>query len=524
MASVGDMLRAALARHQTGELATAETMYRQLLDVEPEQPDALHLLGIVASQTERHELAVELIQRAIAVRGYVADYHVNLGGAYRDLGRWDEAVACGRRALELKPEAPEIQMNLGLFLKDQGNLAEAVVWYQQAIARRPEFAEAHSNLGNALRLLDRTDEAIACYQRALALRPNDAEAHNNLALTLNDRCELDAAEWHYTEALRLRPDFDDPRFSRAMLRLLRGDFQRGWPDYERRWSYAELRPRPFRQPLWDGSPLQGRTILLHAEQGLGDTLMFVRYAPLVATSGGRVLVECQPELVRLLQSVAGIAGLIPAGSPLPPFDVHLPLLSLPGVFQTNASTIPANVPYIHPIPADVARRQTAGASTLGPRVGLVWRGSQQHRNDRRRSISLADLAPLASVPGITFISLQKGEAALEALRPPAGMTLIDPMFDIRDFADTATLVANLDLVIAVDTSVAHLAGAMGRPVWTLLPYNPDWRWGLDRDDTPWYPTMRLFRQPAIGDWAGAVAQVATALLRFAEDVARSPPK
>jgi len=273
-----------------------------------------------------------------------------------------------------------------------------------------------------------------------------------------------------------------------------------------------VHPRNFTKPQWDGRALEGRTLLLHAEQGLGDAIQFIRYLPLMSQRGGRIIIECYAELQRLFQIMAGRCQIVACGQPLPAFDLHCPLLSLPRVFGTTLSNIPHVVPYLHP-DAEEARKwhhRLLWQSRL-VNVGLAWMGNPAHKNDRSRSIKLARLAPLGQVPGVRFFSLQKGEAAAETKTPPSGMELVDWTQELKDFADTAGLIANLDLVIAVDTAVVHLAGAMGKPVWTLLPFVPDWRWLLEREDSPWYPTMRLFRQNSWGDWDSVITRVVDAL-------------
>jgi len=328
--------------------------------------------------------------------------------------------------------------------------------------------------------MGRIDEAIAACRQAIALNPDYAEFHFNLALSL----------------------------------LTSGDFQQGWEEYEWRWKCKEF-PSPardFAQPQWDGCPLEGRTLLLHTEQGHGDALQFIRYFPLVEQRGGKILIECYAELQRLFRTTAGRCQVVVRGQPLPAFDLHSPLLSLPRVFGTNLANIPNTVPYLRADPEDAGRwqRRLADDSAL-VKVGLAWAGRPTHTNDRNRSIKLARLAPLGQLPGVRFFSLQKGEVAAEAKTPPPGMELVDWTEELKDFAETAALIANLDLVVAVDTAVVHLAGAMGKPVWVLLPFGSDWRWLLERQDSPWYPSMRLFRQSRIGDWDSVIARVVEAL-------------
>lgn len=334
------------------------------------------------------------------------------------------------------------------------------------------------------------DEAIAAYRRALALNRGLAEAHNSLGLAL----------------------------------LLQGEFLPGWDEYEWRWKMKDF-PSPQRnldQVQWTGQPLEGRTLLLHAEQGIGDTLQFIRYLPLIRRLGASIIVECPSELQRLIRPIASGHRVGVTGQPLPPFELHCPLMSLPRVFGTMLDSIPREIPYLRADADDIQTwKDRLGEDLPSLKVGLAWAGSPNHAEDRYRSIALDRLGPLGQVPGIRFVSLQKGHAATQTNKLPHGMQLIDISEEINDFADTAALIANLDLVIAVDTAVAHLAGAMGAPVWVLLPFAPDWRWMLDREDSPWYPTMRLFRQPLRGDWDSVIARVVRALSIWTKSHART---
>ena len=357
------------------------------------------------------------------------------------------------------------------------------------------------------------DEAIAALREALRIKPDIAEAHNNLGNILRDRGLLDDAVAALRQSIRLTPDFAQAHYHLGVALLLKGDSIDGWSEYEWRWRCKHFAaPRGgLRQPRWDGGDLTGRTILLQADAGFGDTIQFIRYVPSVAASGGKVVLECPPQLHRLLKSFPGIDRLISASQPLPQFDVHCPVTSLPFSLGAAIKEIPANVPYLN-ADDDLSKQWNERlASTNELNVGIVWAGSVHHSNDRNRSLSLALLGPLARIPGIAFHSLQKGKPADQIFLPPEGMKLIDYATELNDFADTAALISNLDLIIAADTAVAHLAGAMGKPVWVLLPYAPDWRWQLEREDSPWYPTMRLFRQKSWGDWAEVIERVAQAL-------------
>jgi hypothetical protein len=401
-----------------------------------------------------------------------------------DIGRVIEAIAAYRRAVALNPDMPEAWLNLGNALKEGGQLDEAVAAYRRAVAVKPGYALGHSNLGYLLREKGRLDEAVAACRQAIEIDPEHSGAHSNLALAL----------------------------------LVQGHFAEGWEAYEWRWKAEGFgtAARDFGRPRWDGGALEGRTVLLHAEQGLGDALQFIRYLPLVQERGGKAIIECQPALQRLFGTMAGDVPVIAKGAALPAFDVHCPLLSLPRIFATDLANMPGDVPYLRADAAEAsAWSDRLAAHPPGFRVGLVWAGNPNHTNDRNRSLKPASLLPLGAVKGVRFFSLQKGTGAEGRDGLPAGLELSDVAGELGDFADTAALIANLDLVITADTATAHLAGAMGRPVWTLLPFAPDWRWLLGREDSPWYPTMRLFRQAAIGDWPPVIARVCDQLRRLA---------
>jgi tetratricopeptide (TPR) repeat protein len=492
---------------------------QEALRLRPGSAEAHNNLGNALLRQRRPEEAAAHYREALRLRPDFAEAHSNLGVALADLGRLEEAAEHHREALRLNPNYPEAHNNLGNVLRDQWKLDEAIDCFRAAVRLRPDYAEAHNNLGMAARRGGKLEQAVACYRRALELRPDYAEARSNLGNALKDQGQLDEAAACFEAALRLRPDHAEAHWNRALLWLLRGDFARGWPEYEWRWTQPGFTPRPFPQPLWDGGPLAGRAVLLWAEQGLGDTLHFVRYAALAKARGGRVIVECQPALRRLLAGAAGVDQLVAQGEPLPPFDVQAPLLSLPGIFGTAADTIPANVPYLQAKPERVEhwRRELAGLGGL--KVGIAWQGNPAFRGDRQRSVPLAHFAPLAAVEGVRLLGLQKGPGQEQL----AGLAGRFPVLDLGPeldaaagpFVDTAAVMKNLDLVISSDTAVPHLAGALGVPVWVALPSVPDWRWLLGREDCPWYPTMRLFRQARPDDWGEVFARLAAELKALA---------
>lgn len=372
-----------------------------------------------------------------------------------------------------------------------------------------ELAVAHHRAG-------RLSEAEALYGRIINVRPDLAEIRVNLGVCLYAAARLDEAIDVFNQAIALDAGAASAWYNLAIIHLLQGDFSRGWQEHEWRWQVKglSLPQHNFTQPAWDGSDLSGRRILLFAEQGIGDAIQFARYVPLVAKRGGRVVLGCHPELVNLFKSIVGVEQVFTEGDPVPQFDVYYPLLSLPLIFKTTLETIPSNIPYLRADPSKVRRWRKLLDESFGIKVGLVWAGRLTHADDRNRSLKLNDFADLARATNASFINLQKGPAAAQVNEAPLGLKLLDRTDELKDFSDTAALVECLDLVIAVDTAVAHLAGAMGKPVWVLLPFLPDWRWMLGRDDSPWYPTLRLFRQPAIGDWKKPIDEIVRSLQSF----------
>jgi Flp pilus assembly protein TadD len=505
-------------------LAEAEVGYRRVLAAQPNHADALHLLGIIAHQMRRDSLALELIDKALALKPNSADVVNNRGNALAELKRYDEALASYDKALALKPDYAEAFNNRGVALQELRRLDEALASYDQALALRPDYAEAFNKRGYALHDLDRLDEALASYDKAVALKPDLAEAFNNRGVTLQQQNRIDEALASYREALRLRPNFVQAHSNLGYALLLAGRFEEGWKEHEWRWKTEHMsgETRDFPVPLWCGEAIGDRVILLHAEQGFGDTLQFCRYVPQIA-AGARTVLEVQAPLVRLLSRLPGITKIVARGDGLPSFDLHCPLLSLPRTLGTTLDNTPAAMPYLAADPTRAAnwRRRLAGIAGLdGLRVGLVWAGGERVKwktsaVDHRRSVALNAMAPLGEASRVSFVSLQKGGPAAQAATPPHGMALHDFTADLHDFEDTAALIDGLDLVISVDTAVAHLAGALGKPVWLLNRFDSCWRWLLNRDDSPWYPLLRQFRQPSPGDWNSVIRCARDALRRLA---------
>ena len=526
-----------------GKIAEAIECFRQAIALDPALPEAHHKLGASLHETGQLEGAIASFEKVVALSPKARAYAI-LGDQYREIGELDRAASAYRQAVALKPDWADVHNSLGEVLRKLGELDAATAAYRQAIAVNPGLAQAHNNLANALKDAGQLEDAIASFQHAaelapdsaeiranlgvalqeagrldaaelacraaISLRPDFAEAHNNLAACLREGGRLGESIVVAREAIRLRPDFAIAHFNLAMSLLSGSDLLSGWDEYEWRWKCTEFpsKDRGFPQLLWDGSDLGDRTLLVHAEQGFGDTIQFIRYLPMVAGRGGKIIVECQPQLVRLLQPFSSICRIIGRTDSLPSFDVHCPLLSLPRIFQTTLDSIPADVPYLFP-PSEVVEdwRSKLHLPDEQFNIGLAWAGGRTFSSDRTRSLSLDRLAALAAVGGARFYSVQKGYAAAQAAGPPAGMNLIDLSAELNDFVDTAAVITLMDLVITTDTSVAHLAGALGKPTWILLRFAADWRWLEERDDSPWYPSMRLFRQSAPGDWDGVIRQV-----------------
>ena len=572
-----------LALQQQGHLVQAAAHYAAILQVQPDQADALHMLGVIAIQEARPGQAAELIRESLLANAGNASAHMNLGLALKalgqvdealaayaravalrpnyaqaynnaalalqDSGRWDDAIASFDKAIECQPDYAQAHYNRGVLLQQQGRSDDALASYQmvieiqpafpdafnnrgvvfqemqrfdaalvdfnQALALAPNYAQAWYNLAHTLAQLDRFEESLASYDKAIACEPIYAQAFNNRGLVLQALGQTELAIASYERAIQIAPDYADAYWNKSLDLLLAGNFEQGWPLYEWRWQRDTFTSpkRHFVQPLWFGEvPLQGKTILLHAEQGLGDSIQFCRYAQLVKNKGARVLLEVPSALLSLLASLEGVDLLIPKGATLPDFDYHCPLLSLPLALLTGVDSIPSHSAYLQ---SNASKRESwmrrLGAGTQA-RVGLVWSGNSLDKEDRHRSIPLAEL--LAYLPkGPTYVCLQKELRASdrEALESSDILFFGDVL---HDFSDTAALCDCMDLVISVDTSVAHLAGALGKPTWIALPFAPDWRWMLHRQDSPWYPLAKLYRQEGDRRWSPVLERLRDDLAQF----------
>ncbi|NUY30697.1 tetratricopeptide repeat protein [Paraburkholderia sp. JPY303] len=503
---------------ELGRLAEADAAYREALTLKPQYPEALNNFAGVLKAMRHLADAEQACRLAIAIRPDYAEAHLNLGAMLVDLDRVSEAEAAYREALAHRADYAEAHYNLGVALFRQERYEEAEQAYRDAIRCQPLLAHAHNNLGCVLRVLERFPEALDAFQQALAVSPQLAEAHSNIANALTQIGRFAEAESAYRQAIAFKPDYTEARFGLGVLLLGFGRFDEGWPLYECRYQQPHFVHRQSQTMLscaqWQGEPLAGKSVLLWQEDGLGDILQFSRYVPLLKALGAaHIAFACAPALHRLIAKVEGVDAVLDHHGALTraaTYDCWTSPLSVPLYLRTTLDTIPRPA-RMSAEPALIEHwRPTLDALPPGHRVGLVWKGNAKHHNDANRSMpSLATLAPLWTVPGLNFVSLQKGQGEDEARNPPLAQPLLDLGARVTDFADSAAIVAQLDLVICVDTSIAHLAASLGKPCWVLLPErDADWRWMHERDDSPWYPhTLRLFRRAPGEDWASSVERV-----------------
>jgi tetratricopeptide (TPR) repeat protein len=537
----------ALALQRQGRLREAERIYARVLKAAPDHFDALSLLGSVKAQQGHIGAAQRLFAAAVKVNPNVAGAWANLGQALHALKRSDEALQSLDKARSLAPDDVNVLHQHANTLLSLGRSEDALAGFRQVLARAPRHGEARLNCGIACAALGRLDEAVTEFDAALALTPGHPVAHYNRALALqglgryseavqaHDRAlaaapqhagawlhrgralaaltRIDEALASYGKAAALRQNDPDVEFSEALALLAHGDYRRGFAKYEARWRRTGMPAlQSRRQPLWLGEyPLAGKTVLLHAEQGFGDTIQFARYVPLLAASGAKkIVLEVPSELTALLARLDGGASVVARGAAPPPFDLHCPLGSLPLAMGTEFANVPAPIPYLSADHAGLAKWSARIGALMRPRIALAWSGNASHYNDRNRSIPFARLARLLALPA-RFLSVQRDARSDDAERLAAEPRVTHLGGDLENFTDTAAVLALCDLVIAADTAVAHLAGAMGRPLWVLVTFAPDWRWTLNGETSPWYPAARLLRQTVPGDWDAVIARVADEL-------------
>ena len=576
--SISIMLKQALEQHQAGCFDQAELAYKKVLRLSPENPDALHFLGLIAYQNQDYDTAADLIVKAISVVPNNPIFFRHLGQTFQKQNKLDQAADSYRKAIEINPEYIEAYNNLGglfhlrkkldqainLFQKsisldsnladthymlgqlfeekgmppralkayqkvialnpkhaeahckigdifqEQGSLDQAINSYRMALGSCPGFAEGYNNLGSVLKKKNQLDAAIVAFEKAIETNPKYVRAYSNLGAALVEKNEIEKAAQHFEKALFMNPDFADAHFNQAIIFLLQGRLEEGWEKYEWRWnSTQKSQKRDFKQLLWNGTSLNGKTILVHTEQGFGDAIQFVRYVDLLCDLDTTVIFECEAELKTLFKSIDCIDKLVAKGEKIPDFDVHAPLLSLPRIFGTTLKNIPAEIPYLYP---DVEVNPIfLSDSSHKFKIGIAWAGNPEHVNDHNRSIDLKRFECLLGIEECEFFSLQIGEHREDIKKCGYDYMIKDLGKQLADFHCTASAILQLDLIISVDTAVAHLAGALGKPVWTLLPFMPDWRWLLNRSDSPWYPSMRLFRQNEIENWVSVFEQLKLSL-------------
>ena len=532
------LIRQGLALHQQGKFNEAKGIYEKVLAIQANHFDALQLLGTLSAQTKEFSKAVDFLTKALKINPYHAEAHSNRGNALQELKRLDEALvsydkaisikhdyaeaylnrgialqepklldealASYDKAISIKPDYAEAYLNRGIALQEHKRLDEALASYDKAISIKPDYAEAYSNRGIALQELKRLDEALVSYDKAIRIKPDYAEAYSNRGNTLKELKHLDEALASYDKAISIKPDYAEAYCNKSLVLLLDGQFAQGWQEYEWRRKNENVNKiaeiRNFSQPLWLGTEsLKDKTILLYAEQGLGDTIQFCRYARLVAELGAKVILEVQRPLVKLLKNLEGVSQIVAKGDTLPAFDYQCQLLSLPLAFKTELHNIPSVSEHITSDNEKNSKWQTELGEKAMPRVGLVWSGSTIHINDHNRSLTLSQLLP--HLPSnMEYVCLQKELRDIDKELLAQHIEIQYYGDALEDFTDTAALCDLMDVVISVDTSVAHLAGTLGKQTWVLLPYSPDWRWLLDREDNPWYPSAKLYRQEKIDNW------------------------
>lgn len=549
---VAATMQDAVALQRQGRLREAEKLYARVLKAAPENFDALHLFGLCNAQSGQNGEAYRLISAALKVNAQVPDAWINLANVLHALKRDDDALAALDRALALRPGDIDALNNRGNALLALDRPQEALVSFNAVLARNPQHRDAllnrgascamlgHAaealtdfdavlrlapghpgalyNRGNALSDLGRYDEALAAFDAALKAAPDHAKAWNNRGRALQALNRQREATDSFDKAIALQKDYADAHANVALSLLTLGDYSRGFAEYEWRWRRTGMSDtrRAYRGALWLGEyPLAHKTILLHAEQGLGDTIQFARYAPLLARTGATVVIEAQPALKDLFESLAGVASVHARGETLPPYDLHCPLGSLPLALKTQTAGILADIPYLRTDEGRLAKWRPIVEALPGKRIALAWAGNPAHANDRNRSIDVRLFEPLMALEDVSFVSLQRDLRAGDddVLRHTNIKRLGG---ELADLADSAAILELCDLLISVDTAVVHLAGALGRAPWVLLPFSPDWRWTLQGAQSPWYPQARLFRQPTLGDWVSAIALVRDALTQFVD--------
>jgi tetratricopeptide (TPR) repeat protein len=502
-----------------GDLSRASQMYQRALEVNPRYAEALYNQGTVLKRQDQPAAAMEKYRQAIAYKPDFPEAHYNLGTLLQQAERLDEAAAAYCEAVRLRPDYTLAHNNLGNVYRDQGRIDEAIASYERALQIEPSSSSAQSNLGTVWQQQGQLERTLACYERAMQANPDSAEVFNNLGTALEELGRDEEALACFDRSAQLAPETAEPRYNRALLHLSRRRFAEGWADYGAWLQCKKYGRRPFDAPLWNGVAMDQGTLLVYAEQGFGDTLQFVRYLPLIRQLVQNVVLEVQPALVPLMRA-SGFNEVHAGGDRLPHYDAHSPLMQLPAVFGSTEETMPAEVPYLATDPALVEKWRARMDDFAGFKIGITWQGNPKYSGDARRSIPLMEFAPLAAVPGVRLLSLQKGQGAEQLAAASDRISIVDLACELDltsgAFMDTAAVMQSLDLMITSDTATAHLAGALGVPTWVALSNHPDWRWFREGDRSPWYPTLRLFRQQRPGDWGEVFARMADELGRISK--------
>jgi tetratricopeptide (TPR) repeat protein len=495
---------------QMGKTKEAVVSLREAIRLQPELAKAHNNLGVALGKLGQQQEALQAWQEAVRLEPDYSEAQFNYAVALAEAGRIEDAMTAYQQAIRARGDFAEAYSNLGLLLTENGRPAEAVIVLKQATRLSQNFTDAHNNLGLALVDLGRHEEALGSYEQALRLRPTDPDLHNNLGTALAALGRFDEALASFQLALWLNPQHASAHWDRALSLLHQGRFAEGWQEYEWRWKRNRSRPRKMDQPRWDGASLEDKTILIYCEQGLGDTLQFLRYAQALQELGGKVILECSRPLTSLLSTCPGVATCVAEGEPLPAHDLQAPLLSLPALLKADRP-LPMNQPYLHTDPKRVAIWQKELEDYPGLKVGIAWQGNPRHRWDRHRSFPLRHFLEVCELELVQVISLQKGAGAEQLADFAARDRVVDlgsRLDDDGGLSDVAAVIETLDLVITCDSALAHLAGALGKPVWVALASQSDWRWLADRTDSPWYPSVRLFRQQNRFDWKEVFARIA----------------
>lgn len=520
----------AIALHRSGKLAEAAAQYKRLLNETPKDPNMLSGLGSVALQMGNHEIAIKLLAESLAINQHQLAACLNLGVAFHQTNRPGKALACYDRAIAISPGHAAAHFRRGVLLEELKRFDDALASYDQVVKIKPGHVLAYVYRGTILEKLNRSAESLASFEQAIALKPDQPLLYVNCGVLLQNECRFDEALNNYDKAISLQPDYAEAYWFKALLKLLAGDYLQGWQLHEWRWrsrGYSNL-VRDFKQPLWLGEQsIRGKTLLIHAEVGLGDSIQFSRYVPMLEAMGAKVILEMPEALVPVVSTLKSECIVVKKGDPLPEFDYHCPAMSLPLVFKTTLENIPASVPYFYADPAKQKIWQKRLGKQKKPRVGLVWsgllRGNIDFNPAKKRSIPLELLEPMLNM-SLEFHVLQKDIKMEDAKFLTRFKHVHTHQDELVDFSDTAALIQEMDLVITIDTSVAHLAGALGKPLWVMLPYITDYRWTLEGNATPWYPTATLFRQKVAGDWAAVMTEVTRKLETMVSKEAEPKPK